>query len=157
MPIRRIRMNQERIMKRRMVSAIIVAIVTLVALLVFIGLYIDETKRVQETYKLQYKVNLAHVSEDLESYINGEGDYEMKYTRLVSDMSSVNSFAFLIDDFTEQQKAINQINSCLIKYPVQMKTKLEELKTIVDDISQDLDKGYENAFKLVESINKLGE
>ena len=139
-----------------MISAIIVAIVTLAALLVFIGLYIDETKRVQETYRKQYKINLAHVTEDLDSYINSEGDKDMRYTRLISDMSSVNSFAFLIDDFTEQQKAMNQINTALIKYPVQMKEKLEELREIVKDISNDLDKGYDNAFKLVDSLDKKG-
>ena len=149
-------MNQERIMKRRMISAIIISIITLIALLVFIGLYVDESKRVQETYRSQYKINLGHVREDLDSYLNSEGDRDMRYVRLVSDMSSVNSFAFLINDFTEEQKAINQINTALIKYPDQMRTKLEELRDIVEDISNDLDKGYDNAFKLIESLNKKG-
>ena len=140
-----------------MITAIVIAVITLVALAVFIGLFVDEKNRVQETYKKQYKINLAHVQEDLESYLNAEGDHEMRYTRIVSDMSSVNSFAFLIDDFTEEQKAINQINSCLIKYPEQMKGKLAELLQIVKDISSDLDKGYDNAYKLVDSIDKLGK
>ena len=149
-------MNQERIMKRRMISAIIISIITLIALLVFIGLYVDETRRVQETYRSQYKINLAHVKEDLDSYLDSEGDKDMRYVRLVSDMSSVNSFAFLINDFTEEQKAINQINTALIKYPDQMRARLDELRDIIKDISQDLDKGYDKAFKLVESLNKKG-
>lgn len=149
-------MNQEKLMKRRMISAIIIAVITLIALFVFIGLYIDETRRVQDTYRSQFKINLDHVSEDIDSYLNAEGDLDMRYIRLVNDMSSVNSFAFLIDDFTEQQKAINQINTALIKYPEQMRTKIKELGEVIEDISNDLDKGYKNAFKLIDSIDKLG-
>ena len=38
-------------MKNRMIRAIVLFIVTLIALLIFIGLYIDEKQRVQETYR----------------------------------------------------------------------------------------------------------
>ena len=62
-------MNQEKIMKRRMIRAIVLFIFTFIAMLVFIGLYIDETKRTQETYVAQYKDNLMHVSEDITSYL----------------------------------------------------------------------------------------
>ena len=95
-------MGQEELMKRRMVRAIVLFIVTLVALLVFIGLYIDEKRRVQETYRAQYKLCLQHASEDIGDYLGGESDYEMRYMRITSDINSVKSFAFLIENFNEQ-------------------------------------------------------
>jgi SMC interacting uncharacterized protein involved in chromosome segregation len=143
-------------MKRRMISAIVLFLITFVALLVFIALYIDEVKRVQETYKRQYRTGLNDVITDIESYKNAEGDLELRYMRIVSNMSSANAFAFLIDDLDEEKKTMNEVSVCLIKYPEQMKGKLDELETAVNDILDDLDKGYDEAQALVDSINKQG-
>lgn len=150
------RLGQDSLMKRRMVNAYILLVIVFIALLVFIGLYLDEKRRVQETYRAQYKINLKHVSEDIEAYLDGEADKEMRYWRLTSDMSSVNSFAFLIEDFEDQQKTINEVYSCLIKYPEQMPERLEDLNTAIEDIYSDLDKGYEEADAVVASVDKLG-
>lgn len=151
------RTSQESIMKRRMVSSIILFTITFVAMLVFVGLYIDETKRTQETYYVQYTTNLKHVSEDISSYLNAEGDKDFRYTRIVSDMSSANSFAFLLDRLSEQdKKAVNELNACIMKYPEQMPAKLGDMQKAVDDILAGLDKGYEEAQALVDSIDKLG-
>ena len=149
-------MNQEKIMKKRMIRAIVLFILTFIALLVFIGLYIDETKRTQETYMKQYKANLGHVSEDIASYLDGEGDFDLRYTRIVSDMSSANSFAFLIKRFDDEKVIINEVNTCVMKYPEQTKGKLAELKTSIDDILNDLDKGYTEADEFVKSFDKKG-
>ncbi len=149
-------MNQEKLMKRRMISAIVLFLITFVALLVFIALYMDEVKRVQETYKLQYRTGLNDVITDIESYKNAEGDLELRYMRIVSDMSGADAFAFLIEDLDEEKKIINEVSTCLIKYPEQMKEKLDELETAVNDILDDLDKGYDEARELVDSINKQG-
>ena len=149
-------MNQEAIMKRKMVSAIIFSIITLIGMLVFIGLYIDETKLVQQTYKEQYHTSLKQVSSDITSYLNAEGDKEMRYTRIVSDMSNADSFAFLLQDFTEKQKIVNELSTCLLKYPEQMTEKLSDVQKAVDDMRQDLDKGYEEAQAIVDSVNKKG-
>lgn len=149
-------MNQEKLMKRRMIRAIILFLITFVAMLVFIALYIDETKRVQETYRKQYKTNLNTVIEDIDSYANGEGDLELRYMRIVCDMSGANSFAFLLNDLEDEKKTINEITTCLIKYPEQMKGKLPELKTALSDILADLDKGYEETAAIVESVDKKG-
>ena len=149
-------MNQEAIMKRKMVSAIIFSIITLIGMLVFIGLYIDETKLVQETYKAQYHTSLKHVSDDISSYLNAEGDKEMRYTRIVSDMSNADSFAFLIENFTDKQKIVNELATCLLKYPEQMKEKLPDVKQAVDDMQKELDKGYEEAQEIIDSVNKKG-
>ncbi len=151
------RTSQESIMKRRMVSSIILFTITFVAMLVFVGLYIDETKRTQETYYVQYTTNLKHVSEDISSYLNAEGDKDFRYTRIVSDMSSANSFAFLLDRLSEEdKKAVNELNACIMKYPEQMPAKLGDMQKAVDDILAGLDKGYEEAQALVDSIDKLG-
>ncbi len=149
-------MNQEKLMKRRMISAIILFLITFVALLVFIALYMDEVKRVQETYKRQYRTGLDDVITDIESYKNAEGDLELRYMRIVSDMSGANAFVFLIEDLDEEKKTMNEVSVCLIKYPEQMKEKLDELEIAVNDILDDLDKGYDEARALVDSINKQG-
>ena len=83
-------------MKKRMIRAFALFGVTFVALLVFIGLYIDETRRVQETYRTQFNANLAHTADSVEAYLDGEGDWGLKYRRILSDMSSADSFAFLL-------------------------------------------------------------
>ena len=139
-----------------MISAIILFLITFVALLVFIALYMDEVKRVQETYKRQYRTGLDDVITDIESYKNAEGDLDLRYMRIVSDMSSANAFVFLIEDLDEEKKTMNEVSVCLIKYPEQMSGKLDELETAVQDILDDLDKGYEEAQALVDSINKQG-
>ncbi|MBR1862909.1 MAG: hypothetical protein IJ806_02320 [Ruminococcus sp.] len=149
-------MNQEKIMKRRMISAIILWIITLIALLVFVGLYIDETKRVQETYIKQYKTELSHAAKEMELYIENKGDLELRYKRISSYVSCAGSFAFLIEDQKKSQVVINEVNTCLIKYPVQMSGKMEELKTALEDMAADLDKGYEEAKAVVDSIDKKG-
>ena len=153
------RTSQESLMKRRMISAIILFAVTLVALLVFIGLYIDETKRTQEKYYIQYTANLSHVSEDIDSYLNAEGDIDFRYVRLISDMSSADSFAFLLDRLSDdRKKTINELHACIMRYPEQMQTeeKLTEVKKAVEDILAELDQGYEEAQALVDSIDKQG-
>ncbi len=143
-------------MKKRMIRSIILFSLTLVALLVFIGLYVDETHRVQETYRLQYRTNLTHVAEDIESYLNNEGDLELRYSRIISDMSAANAFIFLLENNEDKKKTINELHTCLIKYPEQMKGKLAEMETAIGDILADLDQGYAEAAEIVASVDKKG-
>ena len=150
-------MNQDKIMKRRMITAIVLLIITLIALVIFIGLYIDESKKIQDTYRRQYITELRHVNEEITIYNNAEGELDFHYTRITVYMANAGSFAFLIDNFTDKQIIINEISSCLIKYPEQMKTKLDELQTAVNDILASLDKGYDEAKALYESIDLKGK
>lgn len=146
-------------MKRRMISFIILFLIALVALLVFVGLYIDEARRTQETYYIQYTSNLSHVSEDIDSYLDAEGDKDFRYVRIISDMSSANSFAFLLDRLNEdKKKSINELNACVMRYPEQMQTqdRLTEFKKAVDDILAELDQGYDEVQALVDSVDKQG-
>ncbi|MBR6101721.1 MAG: hypothetical protein IKP95_04775 [Ruminococcus sp.] len=149
-------MNQDKIMKRRMITAIVLMLICLIALLVFIGLYVDETKRVQEVYRTQYKTELRHVVEEIDIYLEPEGDDDLVYRRVCSYMSNAGAFAFLIEDFSEKQILINQISTALIKYPVQMQPKLEELKQAINDILAELDKGYTELDELFQSIELKG-
>ncbi len=149
-------MNQEKLMKKRMWTAIIMFIITLIALLVFIGLYIDEKERVQKTYRSQYRTELRHVSGEIEGYLNTEGGYDTRYSMIIGYMSSASSYAFLIDGFEDKQKTINELNTCLIKYPEQMSERLPDVKNAIDDILDDLDKGYDEAAAIVSEINKKG-
>lgn len=149
-------MDQTAIMKRKMISAIIICILAIVGMLVFIGLYIDEKEEVQKTYRSQYHTSLQHVEDDISSYLNAEGDTDMRYTRIVSDMSNAGSFAFLLDGFTDKQKTVNELYTVLLKYPEQMSTKLEDTLDAVKDMRQELDKGYDKAQEIIDSVDKKG-
>ena len=148
--------GQEYIMQRKMIRAIVALIICLIALAVFIALYIDEKKRVQETYRTQYRSCIESVMYDIESYNNAEGDYEFRYRRIVADMNSVSSFAFLLDDFEDEKKTMNEFYTIYLKYPEQMSTKMDEAYQALSDIYANLDKGYEEANELIESINLKG-
>ena len=148
--------GQEYIMQRKMVRAIVALAITAIALAVFIALYIDETRRVQETYRAQYHKCIETVIADIESYDNAEGDYDFRYRRIVADMNSVSSFAFLIKDFDEEKKTINELYTVFLKYPEQMSEKLDEAHQALSDIYANIDKGYEEADALIESIDLKG-
>lgn len=149
-------MNQEKLMKRRMVTAIIAWIVTFITLLVFIGLYIDETHRVQETYRKQYLTEIKHASQEIEAYIDNQGDLDLRYKRIIYYMSAADSYAFLINDFTDQQIVVNELSTCFVKYPEQMSEKLEETKEALDEMYANHDKGYKAAEEIVDAIDKKG-
>lgn len=149
-------MGQEFIMRRKMWRAIVIAIALGVALVVFVALYINAMRRVQETYRAQLMRNLENLSYDIEEYMNADGDFELRYRMLVSDMTGVDSFAFLLEDYVEEQKSINELYTCFIKYPEQMREKLPEVKESVDGILNTEDDAFEKMDKIVESIDKKG-
>lgn len=152
-------MTQERLMKDRMIRAIVLFVLAFIALLIFIGLYIDETHRVQETYRIQYYTYLTKTNESIDSYLDAEGDLPLRYRRILADMTSAQNFGFLLDEISEEHKRnLTELQACLMKYPEQMqeKEKLEAMRKAVTDISQNLDKGYDEAAELVDSIDKKG-
>ena len=151
-------MGQEELMKRRMVRAIVLLVIAIISLVIFIGLYVDEKRRVQETYRAQFKQSMLHVSEDIGDYLNGESDYDMRYMRVACDMGSANSFAFLIENFTEQRKTVNRLYTVLLKYPDQMndRAQLEKVKAAAEGMADGLSTGYEEAQAIVDAIDKKG-
>ena len=153
-------MGQEYIMKKKVIRAVVALIITLIALAVFIALYMDESRKVQETYRLQYSKCIETVIADIDSYQNAEADYEFRYRRIVADMNSVSSFVFLIEekDFEDEKKTINELYSAFLKYPQQMqeKERLASARTALEDIYANLDKGYEEAAAVVASLDLKG-
>ena len=148
--------GQEYIMKNKMIAAIVLMIIAVIALAVFIALYIDESRKVQETYRLQFHKCIELVIGDIDSYNNAEGDYEFRYRRITADMNSVSSFSFLLEDTEEHKKTINELYTVFLKYPEQMSKKLDEARQALEDIKANLDKGYEEADAIVASIELKG-
>ena len=148
--------GQEFLMRQKMVRAIVISIILAIALTVFVALYVSETRRVQETYRAQYDKALINVLEGIHSYQNADGDFELRYRMIVSDMSVANAFAFLLKDFTERQKSVNELYTVFIKYPDQTRERIDEVEAIFADLTANLDKGYEEMDDFVASIDLKG-
>lgn len=146
-------------MKRKMISAIIWSLILLIALLVFIGLYIDKTKENKDRFQTHYKNSISDAAEEIDTYLDRKIDYELHYNMVISDLGSARSFIFLIEDdeMTEKQKAVNELHYCFVKYPEQMKTKLEAVSTALKDVYDNLDKGYDEIRQVVDSVDKMGK
>ena len=149
-------LGQEFIMKRKMVVAILALIVVLGVLAVFIALYIDAKNSIQQAYYIQYHKCIETTIADIDSYTNAEADFDFRYRRIVADMSSVNSFIFLMNVDDEDKKTINEFYTAFLKYPEQMSGKMDEAKTALEDINANLDKGYDEANDLIASLDLKG-
>ncbi|MGN0538155.1 MAG: hypothetical protein ACI4M3_09290 [Acutalibacteraceae bacterium] len=150
-------MNQEKIMKVKMITAIVLSILAIVAMCVFIALYFDKTDKTRHTFKEKYMENLTYACEEIDTYLDSKIDLELHYNMILSDVGAARTLIFLIDDYSaEKQKTINTFHYCLVKYPDQMKEKLKESRTAMDDITANLDKGYDELEKIIDSIDKLG-
>ena len=132
-------MNQEKIMKAKMITAIVICIAALAGLFVFIGLYMDKSEEVRKTYIAKYMENLSAASEEIDTYLESGKNLPTRYNMIISDMGAARSLVFLIDDYTEEQKA-----------------KLEDVKKALDHITENLDKGYREVNKIVDSVDKMG-
>lgn len=149
-------MNQEKIMKAKMLTAIFIALAAVIAAFIFAGLYSDEKTKTQLAYITQYEENISKAADELDKYLKKQTDYDIHYSMVLSDLGAARSLVFLIDGYTDKQKTINELHYCFVKYPEQMSGKLEEASKALHDISDHLDKGYEEAQEIVDSINKLG-
>ena len=149
-------LNQEKIMKAKMITAIVICIAALAGLFVFIGLYMDKSEEVRKTYIAKYMENLSSASEEIDTYLESGKDLPTRYNMILSDMGAARSLVFLIDDYTDEQKAINELHYCFVKYPEQMQGKLEDVKKALDHITENLDKGYREVNEIVDSVDKMG-
>lgn len=149
-------MNQEKIMKVKMITAMVICVVALIGLFVFIGLYNDKSEEVRKTYISKYMENLSAASEEIDTYLESGKDLPTRYNMILSDMGAARTLVFLIDDYTDEQKAINELHYCFVKYPEQMQGKLEDVKKALDHITENLDKGYKEVNQIVDTIDKMG-
>ena len=151
-------------MKRKMITAIIWSFIMLIALLVFIGLYIDKSKEITDRFRSQYKQSIADAADEIDTYLDTKVDYDMHYKMLISNIGAARSFIFLLEEdddkknnMTENQKAVNELHYCLVKYPEQMETKIEDVSKALHDVYDNLDKGYDEMRAIVDSVNKMGK
>ncbi|MGN1338907.1 MAG: hypothetical protein ACI4WS_01310 [Oscillospiraceae bacterium] len=149
-------MNQEKIMKAKMITAIIMAIAAFVAAFIFAGLYYDQRKLNRLTYIEQYETNIAQAAEELDRFNEKKTDYDLHYNMAISDLGAARAMIFLVDGKTDEQKAINEIHYCFVKYPDQMREKLDESAQAFHDIADHLDKGYDEVREIVDSVDRLG-
>lgn len=150
-------MNQEKIMKAKMVTAIFIALAAVVAVFVFAGLYFDQRRINRLEYIDQYENNILLAAQEIDKYNEKQTDYDLHYNMVLSDLGAARSIIFLIDDYTEKQIIINELHYCFVKYPNQMREKLDDSSKALHDIADHLDKGYDEAKEIVDSINKLGD
>ena len=150
-------MNQEKIMKMKMVSAIIIAIAAIVVAFIFGGLYYDQKKQNRLEYIDKYEDNISQAAKEIDTYLEKKTDYDIHYNMILSDLGAARSLIFLVDDYTDKQKPVNELHYCFVKYPEQMKGKLKETSKALKDISANLDKGYKEAQEIVDSIDKKGK
>ncbi len=149
-------MNQEKIMKAKMMTAIIVSIAAMVAAFIFAGLYFDQRKLNRLEYIEQYEANITQAAEELDIFLEKNTDFELHYNMVLSDLGAARAMIFLVDGKTDEQKAINEIHYCFVKYPVQMRERLSACAQAFHDIADHLDKGYDEVRAIVDSIDRLG-
>lgn len=139
-----------------MLTAIFIAVASLIAAFVFAGLYADEKSKTRLAYIAQYEDNITKAAEEIDKYLEKQTDYDIHYNMVLSDLGAARSLIFLVDDYADKQIIINELHYCFVKYPDQMSNKLEITSTALHDIADHLDKGYEEAQAIVDSIDKLG-
>ncbi len=149
-------MNQEKIMKARMITAICVALASLFALFIFAGLYFDQIKKNRLELMGIYEENMLMAAEEIEKYDEKQTDYDLHYNMVLSDLGAARSVIFLIDDYTDNQKTVNEIHYCFVKYPVQMRERLTESGKAFRKIAGHIDEGYEELREIIDSIDRLG-
>lgn len=143
-------------MKAKMITAIVVAVVSIIAVLVFAGLYFDQCQKNRLDYIYRYEESILNAAEEIDKYNEKMTDYDLHYNMILSELGAARTIVFLVDDYTDKQKAINEIHCCFVKYPEQMKDKLDESAQAFHDIASHLDKGYEELQEIIDSVDKLG-
>ncbi len=143
-------------MKAKMITAIFVAIASIIAIFVFAGLYFDQLQKNRLEYIGHFESSISDAAEEIDKYLGTDADYELHYNMIISHLGAARNMIFLVDDYTEKQKVINEIHFCFIKYPEQMKDKLPEVSEAFHNIADHLDKGYDELKLITESVDKLG-
>lgn len=150
-------MGQEFIMRRKMWRSIIIAVMTLIALMVFIALYISEMQKVQDTYQKQFDYALGSVIEQIQEYTEADGDFDRRYRMILAEITNLNSFSFLMEKKEEEHKVINELYTEFILYPEQMSDRMGELIPLLENVKTSENDSYDKLKEFVDSIDKMGE
>ena len=81
-------MNQEKIMKAKMVTAIFIALAAVVAVFVFAGLYFDQRRINRLEYIDQYENNILLAAQEIDKYNEKQTDYDLHYNMVLSDLGA---------------------------------------------------------------------
>ena len=149
-------MGQEYLMRKKMWRAVVIAVLLGIALIVFVALYMSERQVVQATYQLNYAKSLEIMLYDIDNYRNADGDLDLRYRMILSDASAASSFGFLIEDFDDEQKAMNELYTVLLKYPEQSQKRMEEIEVLISDVLETKDDAYKHIEEFVLDIDKKG-
>ncbi|MCR5837869.1 MAG: hypothetical protein K6G88_15330 [Lachnospiraceae bacterium] len=148
--------GQEFLMQKKMLRSIVLMIITMMALIVFIALYFGERQRVQETYQRQFDKALDSAIEHMEDYVNADGDFELRYRMIFTEITNINTFSFLLEGKEAEHKSINELYTVFLKYPEQTSGRIEEVKEIVEKIKTSEKDAYEQLDQFIASIDKKG-
>ena len=148
--------GQEYIMKKKMWRAIILFLLTLIALIVFIALFINEKQTVQETYRKQYRRAVTNLGASIDDYQNADANDDLWYRMIVSDAADMKSFIFLIDEMEEEQKSINGLYTTILKYPEQSKKRMKEIRELVQNLEDANGDAYDKINEFVDTIELKG-
>lgn len=143
-------------MKAKMITAILIAIMSLFAIFVFARLYFDQLQKNRLEYIGQFEKSISQAAEEIDKYTEKKTDYDIHYNMVISDLGAARAMIFMVDDYTEKQKVINEIHYCFVKYPQQMKEKLTDASQAFHNIADHIDSGYDELRLITESVNKLG-
>ena len=148
--------GQEYIMKKKMWRAIVLFLLTLIALIVFIALFINEKHRVQETYRRQYSRAVTNLGSSIDDYQNADANFDLWYRMIMSDIADAKSFIFLIDDYEKEQKSINSLYTVILKYPEQTQERMAEIRELVQNLQDNNGDAYDKIDAFVETIELKG-
>ena len=73
-------------MKAKMITAILVAVASLLAVFVFAGLYFNERQRIRTDYIAQFEESLLQAAKEIDTYSEKGTDYDLYYSIAVSDL-----------------------------------------------------------------------
>ena len=148
--------GQEYIMKKKMWRAIVLFLLTLIALIVFIALYINESHRVQETYRRQFSRAITNLGASIDDYQNADANYDLWYRMIMSDISDAKAFIFLLDGTESEQKSINGLYTVILKYPQQSQERMAEIRELVQNLEDNNGDAYDKIDAFVETIELKG-
>ena len=149
-------MGQEYLMRRRMWDAIVIAILASIGLFIFLALFVSEIHNTQETYRTQYTRAIENASYDIQEYIDLGVDKEFRYRMIFSEISTANTFASMLDDFTDEGQTVNEFYTVFLKYPQQVDSRMDEILVIVNEVRYTNSEAYVHMQEFVDSIDKKG-
>ncbi|MEG0663549.1 MAG: hypothetical protein RR483_00450 [Clostridia bacterium] len=133
----------------------IIAFCLAVVSIVFIFLYVEQTKTNYREYINVYNKSLDNVVSVTNLMIESDFDYDTKYREVIADVNVCLQITYLTKMDSEKQKAFNELYYGLIKLPKQVKIYLNEINQSLKLINNNDDKGFEDLRNTINKFDKL--